>query len=59
MSSDTLSRPLPGRRSCLASAALAFVAYFGARLLLQNAALEGPLRVVVAMLPVPSSSSSC
>jgi len=42
MSSDTLSRPLPGRRSCLASAALAFVAYFGARLLLQNAALAGP-----------------
>jgi hypothetical protein len=53
MSSDTLNRPLPVRRSCLASAALAFVAYFGARLLLQSAALVGPLRIVVAMLPLP------
>jgi hypothetical protein len=53
MSSNTLSRPLHARRSCLASAALALISYSGARLLLQNAALVGPLRIVVAMLPVP------
>ena len=53
MSSDTLSRPLTGRRSCLVSAGLAFVTYFGVRLLLENIALAGPLRIVVAMLPVP------
>ena len=44
MSSDTLSRPLTGRRSCLVSAGLAFVTYFGIRLLLENTALAGPLR---------------
>jgi hypothetical protein len=53
MSSDTLSHPLTGRRSCLVSAGLAFVAYFGVRLILENTALAGPLRIVVAMLPVP------
>ena len=53
MSSDTLSRPLTGRRSCLVSAGLAFVTYFGVRLLLENTALAGPLRIVVALLPVP------
>jgi hypothetical protein len=53
MSSDILSRPLTGRRSCLVSAGLAFVTYFGVRLLLENTALAGPLRVVVALLPVP------
>jgi hypothetical protein len=53
MSSDTLSRPLTGRRSCLVSAGLAFVAYFGVRLILENTALAGPLRIVIAMLPVP------
>ena len=31
MSSGTLSHPLTGRRSCLVSAGLAFVTYFGVR----------------------------
>src|SRR5690242_2215317 len=53
MSSDILSRPLTGRRSCLVSAGLAFVTYFGVRLLLENAALAGPLRIVIALVPVP------
>ena len=53
MSSDTMSRSLPNRRSCLMSAGLAFVTYFGVRLLLENTALAGPLRIVVALLPVP------
>jgi len=53
MSSDTVSRPMTGRRSCLVSAGLAFVTYFGVRLLLENIALAGPLRVVVALVPVP------
>jgi len=53
MSSDTISRPRPARRSCLVSAGLAFVTYFGVRLILENTALAGPLRILVALVPVP------
>ena len=53
MSSDILIRSRVSRLSCRASAFLVIAVYFGARLLLQSGSLGGPLRIFVAMLPVP------
>ena len=53
MNSDILVRSRFSRRSCRASALLAVAVYFGALMLLRGGLLEGPLRIFVAMLPVP------
>ena len=53
MSSDILIRPRVSRLFCRVSALLTVAVYFGVRLLLDGGSLQGPLRIFVALLPVP------